>query len=164
MNKKISILTQAFTIALLPPLWAVVSGLCGITVGAVALIVAGLYAAAGSDIKKALPITLGFLCGDVWAVIATSVMCTLQLNPNVELYCTLFVMGGLAVIIGSVFEKWIYVPAWLCGWAIGLTLLGNLTTTEFGTLSVQIGIAMIAGVWYVGVLGDIFQKLLIKFF
>ena len=67
------------------------------------------------------------------------------------------------VIIGSVFEKWIYVPAWLCGWAIGLTLLGNFTTAEFGTLPVQIGIAMIAGVWYVGVLGDIFQKLLIKF-
>lgn len=159
-SKWINILTLAFSIALLPPIWAVLSPYAGVTVGAVALICAGLFATAGNDIKKAVPISLGFLCGDIWAVIALSVQATMNFNPNVELYCTLFVMGGLAVIIGSIFEKWIFVPAWLCGWAIGLTIMGPMES--FGTMPVQIGAAMLAGVWYVGVVGDLFQRFLVK--
>ena len=50
----------------------------------------------------------------------------MNFNPDAELYLTLFVMGGLAVIIGSVFEKFIFVPAWLCGWAIGLTIMAPI--------------------------------------
>ena len=118
MKKKIdwaNVLTLAFTIAFLPPIWAVLSPYIGVTTGAVALICAGLYVAAGNDIKKAVAISLGFLCGDVWAVIAIKVQEMMNFNPDAELYLTLFVMGGLAVIIGSVFEKFIFVPAWLCG-------------------------------------------------
>lgn len=161
-KKWINILTLAITIAALPPVWAVVSGMFGMTVGSVALIVAGFYVAAGNDIKKAIPIMIGFWCGDIWAVLATMIMTTLNFNPKVELYGTLFVMGFLAVIIGSVLEKWIFVPAWLCGWAVGLVIIGALSPTDFRTLPVQIAIAMFAGVWYVGVIGDLFQKLLIK--
>lgn len=166
MNKEkwIGVLTLAFTIALLPPIWAVASNYIGVTVGAVALICAGLYVAAGNTIKKAVPITLGFLCGDIWAVIAVNIMAKLSLNPNLELYCTLFVLGGLAVIIGSLLEKWIFVPAWLCGWAIGLTIIGPMDVNALGTMPVQIGVAMIAGVWYVGVVGDCFQRFLIRIF
>lgn len=162
-KKWINILTLAFTIACLPPVWAVVSGMFGMTVGSVALVVAGLYVAAGNDIKKAVPITIGFWCGDLWAVTATVIMERLKFNPNVELYCTLFVMGFLAVVIGSILERWIFVPAWLCGWAVGLIIIGALNPAEFGNLPVQIAIAMFAGVWYVGVAGDLFQKALIKF-
>lgn len=162
-EKWMNILTLAFTIALLPPLWAVFSGICGVTVGAVAMIVAGFYVAAGNTIKKAWQIMLGFLCGDVWAVIATCIMAFFNFNPNVELYSTLFVMGSLAVILGSLLEKWILVPAWLSGWAIGLSILGPLAPRDFGTLPLQIAVAMIAGVWYVGVVVDLFQRFLLKF-
>lgn len=160
-EKWINILTLAFTTALLPPIWAVVSPYFGVTVGAVALICAGLYVAAGNEKKKAVPISLGLLCGDIWAVITLMVQETMSFNPNVELYITLFIMGGLAVIIGSVFERWIFVPSWLCGWAIGLTIMGPLGISSVGSLPLQIGVAMLAGVWYVGVVGDIFQRLLI---
>lgn len=163
-EKWLNTLTLAFTIALLPPIWAVLSSYMGVTVGAVALICAGLYVAAGNTIKKAVPIMFGFLCGDVWAVIAVNVMGRLELNPDLELYCTLFILGGLAVIIGSVLEKWIFVPSWLCGWAIGLTIMGPMDYTLVGSMPFQIGAAMIAGVWYVGVVGDLFQKFLIKIF
>ena len=122
-------LTLALGIALLPPIWAVLAPVIGVTTGAVALICAGLYVA---------------------------------LNPNVELYCTLFLMGGLAVLIGESLPRFIYTPAWLCGWAIGLTIMGPLKVAEIGTLPIQIGAAMLAGVFYVGVGVDAFQKWLLR--
>ena len=163
-EKWINNLTLAFTVAALPPIWAVCSTYIGVSVGAVALICAGLFALLGNDIKMAVPTSIGFLCGDLWAVIAVNVMARLGLGVNVTVYVTLFVMGGLAVIIGSALEKWILVPAWLAGWAIGLTIMGPMDVNALGSMPIQIGAAMLAGVWYVGVVGDLFQKLLLKLF
>ena len=161
-DTSINKLTLALGIALLPPIWAVLSPFMGITTGAVALICAGLYVANGNKASDALKITLGFLCGDIWAVIAIYVMEKLSFNPNVELYCTLFVMGGLAVLIGESVPKVVFTPAWLCGWASGLTIMGPMSIADIGTLPLQIGAAMIAGVVYVGIGVDAFQKMLIK--
>ena len=155
-------LTLALGIALLPPIWAVLAPVIGVTVGAVALICAGVYVSNGNKKEDALKIAIGFLLGDVWAVIAIFIMEKLTINPNVELYCTLFVMGGLAVLIGETFHKIIFTPAWLCGWAIGLTIMGPMKIAEIGSLPIQIGAAMLAGVFYVGVGVDAFQKLLLK--
>lgn len=155
-------LTLALGIALLPPIWAVLAPVIGVTVGAVALICAGVYVSNGNKKEDALKIAIGFLLGDIWAVIAIFVMEKLTFNPNVELYCTLFVMGGLAVIIGETLHKIIFTPAWLCGWAIGLTIMGPMKIAEIGSLPIQIGAAMLAGVFYVGVGVDAFQKLLLK--
>lgn len=163
-EKWINALTLAFTVALLPPIWAVLSPYIGVTVGAVALICAGLFACLGNNIKKAIPVSLGFLLGDVWAVIALTIMAHSSLGPNFTLYLTLFVMGGLAVILGTIGEKAIFVPAWLAGWAIGLTIMGPMDATAVGSMPLQIAAAMLAGVWYVGVVGDLFQKMLIKVF
>ena len=163
-EKWINVFTLAFTVALLPPIWAVLSPYIGVTVGAVALICAGLFACLGNDIKKAIPVSVGFVLGDVWAVVALQIMAHSPLNPNLTLYLTLFVLGGLAVIIGSIGEKVIFVPAWLAGWAIGLTIMGPMDIKLIGSMVPQIAVAMLAGVWYVGVVGDLFQKLLIKIF
>lgn len=161
-EKNINILTLAFGIAFMPPIWAVLAPYAGVTTGAVALICAGLYVTNGNKVSDALKITLGFLCGDIWAVIAIFVMEKMNLNPNVELYATLFIMGGLAVIIGENIPKVIFTPAWLCGWAIGLTIMGPMKIADLGSLPIQIGAAMIAGVVYVGIGVDCFQKFLIK--
>ena len=163
-EKRINALTLAFTVALLPPIWAVLSPYIGVTVGAVALICAGLFACLGNNIKKAIPVSLGFLLGDMWAVIALTIMAHSSLGPNLTLYLTLFVMGGLAVILGTIGEKAIFVPAWLAGWAIGLTIMGPMDAVAVGSIPLQIAAAMLAGVWYVGVVGDLFQKMLIKVF
>ena len=85
-------------------------------------------------------------------------MAALNINPDLELFLTLFVMGGLAVLFGSLAPKWIFTPAWLCGWAIGLTIIGPLDTGSIGTLPLQIAAAMAAGVFYVGVGVDAFQR------
>lgn len=154
--------TLALGIALLPPIWAVLSSAVGITTGAVALICAGVYVANGNKTSDAVKISIGFLLGDLWAMIATFIMEKLQWNPNVEVYMTLFIMGGLAVLIGETLPKIIYTPAWLCGWAIGLTILGPLAVKDFGSLPLQIAVAMLAGVFYVGVGVDAFQKWLLK--
>ena len=154
--------TLAFGIALLPPIWAVLSASVGITTGAVALIVAGVYVANGNKIQDAPKIAIGFLLGDLWAVIAIFIMEKLQWNPMLELFLTLFFMGGLAVLIGETLSKFIFTPAWLCGWAIGLTIMGALPVAEFGTLPWQIAAAMLAGVFYVGICVDLFQKWLLK--
>lgn len=161
-EKWVKTLTLALGIALLPPIWAVLSPYMGVTTGAVALICAGLYVAGGNDVKKAIPVSLGFLLGDLWAVVALKAMDIMRFNENVETYLTLFVLGGLAVVIGTLLEKFIYVPSWLCGWAIGLTIMGPVGIASVGTLPVQIGAAMLAGVWYVGIGVDFFQSLLLK--
>ncbi len=163
-EKTINKITLALGIALLPPIWAVLSPYAGITTGAVALICAGLYVTNGNKVSDALKITLGFLCGDIWAVLAIFIMEKLSFNPNAELYGTLFVLGGIAVLIGETIPKLIFTPAWLCGWAIGLTIMGPMSIGEIGTLPIQIGAAMIAGVIYVGIGVDAFQKKLIRIF
>ncbi len=161
-EKTLNKLTLALGIALLPPIWAVLSPLVGVSTGAVALICAGVYVANGNKVCDALKISIGFLLGDAWAVIAIAVMEKMNFNPNLELYLTLFVMGGLAVLIGESIPKFIFTPAWLCGWAIGLTIMGPMPFSEIGSIPLQIAAAMIAGVVYVGIGVDAFQKLLIK--
>lgn len=135
----------------------------GITTGAVALICAGLCAANGDKTADAPKISAGFLLGDFWAWLALLVMDKLPLNPDVEVFLTLFVMGGLAVIISGFFPRWIFCPAWLCGWAIGLTVMTPVGLANIGTLPVQIGVAMLAGVWYVGVFLNIVRGKLLRF-
>lgn len=160
--KRINTWTLAFGIALIPPVWAVLAPYIGVGTGAVALICAGLYVTNGSKRQDACKIALGFTMGDLWAVTAVWIMEKLPWNPNLELYLTLFIMGGLAVLMGETFGRYVFTPAWLCGWAIGLTIMGPLKIADIGTLPVQIGAAMIAGVVYVGIGVDAFQRWLIR--
>lgn len=150
-EKKKKVLALAVGIALLPPVWAVAAGYMGITTGAVALICAGLYTSSGQGKEGAFRIMMGFLCGDVWAVLALKTMGILPFHANVALFITLAFFGAAAVMISFPFEKWIFLPAWLCGWAIGLTIMDQELLYTKPTLPVQIAAAMIAGVWYVGV-------------
>ena len=153
-------LTLALCIALFPPIWAVLSPHFGVEVGAVALICAGVYAAAGNQTKLAVPMSLGFLAGDAWAVAALWMMELLPFGQSASVFLTLFLMGGLAVLIASLFPKIFYCPAWLCGRAIGLTVMGPMDRQNLGSMPLQIGAAMLAGVWYVGVAVEwIHQKL-----
>ena len=84
------------------------------------------------------------------------------MNPDLELYMILFAMGGLAVLVGTWLKKWIFLPAWLCGWAIGLTIMASAAMDEIGSFAIQIGVAMVVGVVYVGIGVDLFQSALIR--
>lgn len=161
-EKRLNTLALALGIAALPPLWAVAAPYMGVTTGAVALICAGVFVANGNKYKDALKISAGFLCGDAWAVIALWIMECLTWNPDAELYVTLFFMGGLAVLIGTLLERYIFLPSWLCGWAIGLTIMAPVGIDGMGTLPVQIGAAMVVGVIYVGIGVDLFQKNIVR--
>lgn len=158
MSEKWDTLTLAFCIALLPPIWAALSPHVGVSTGAVALICAGLYVANGNRACDALKISIGFLLGDFWAWAALHIMDLMDWNPDLEVFITLFVMGGLAVLISGAAPKWIFCPAWLCGWAIGLTIMTPLGMEGMKGYPVQIGAAMLVGVWYVGLLLDKLQK------
>lgn len=162
--KTINMLTLALGIAFMPPIWAVLAPFMGVGTGSVALICAGLFVANGNKHQDTLKISVGFLLGDLWALAAVWIMETLQWNPNVELYLTLFILGGIAVIVGETWSGIIYTPAWLCGWAIGLTIMGPMKMDQIGTLPVQIGTAMLVGVIYVGVGVDAFQRMLVRRF
>ncbi len=110
-RKTVNMLTLAFAIAFMPPIWAVLAPFIGVGTGSVALICAGLFTANGNRRQDTVKISMGFLLGDLWAYIAVWVMETLQWNPNVELYATLFILGGLAVIIGETFSGIIFTPS-----------------------------------------------------
>lgn len=154
--------TLAFCIALFPPIWAVLAPYIGVTTGSVALICAGLYVAAGNRVGNAVKLSLGFLLGDVWAVIAVHLMAYSPLDGNLTLFLTLFVMGGLAVLLSSAVPRWVDTAAWLCGWAIGLTIQSPQALDVSWSLCAQIGVAMLVGVWYVGAFIGAVQPQLVR--
>lgn len=124
------------------------------------MICAGIFVVNGNRVEDGVKISIGFLLGDLWGCIALKAMDVVKLNENIELFCALFILGGLAVIIASTkLEKVIFLPAWLSGWAITLLLMAPLNM-NWDTLPIQIGISMLMGVWYVGVGVLKFQKFL----
>ena len=90
----------------------------------------------------------------LWAVLALWVMSVLPFGGNGNLFVTLCLMGALAVLIASALPRVFFLPAWLCGWAIGLTVLAPMGLGNLGTTPLQIAAAMLVGVWYVGVALD----------
>ena len=159
---KKEVLTLAALIAVLPPLWAVLSPYIGISVGPVALICAGIYATNGNKFRDAHKIALGYLAGDIWALIAYEIMAYTPLNADLTLFLTLAVFGFILVLISSKWPGIIHMPSWLTGWAIGMLAMNLDKTTPVLSLTVQIAVAMLAGVYYVGALLDKIHKILNK--
>ena len=119
MNRK-ETLTLALLIAVMPPAWAVISPYLGNSVGPVALICAGIYATNGNKFRDAHKIALGYLAGDIWALIAFEIMAHTPINPDLTLFLTLAVFGFILVVISNKFSNIIHMPSWLTGWAIGM--------------------------------------------
>ena len=159
MSRK-EILTLALLIAVLPPAWAVASPYLGNSVGPVALIAAGIYAANGNKWEDAHKIALGYLAGDIWALAASAVMARTPLNADVTLFAVLAVLGFLAVVISQKLPSLFYMPSWLAGWAIGMLAMNLDKTTPPMSLVVQIGAAMLVGVYYIGALVDKLHRLM----
>ena len=159
MSRK-EILTLALLIAVLPPAWAVASPYLGNSVGPVALIAAGIYAANGNKWEDAHKIALGYLAGDIWALAATAVMAHTSLDPDATLFAVLAVLGFMAVVISQKLPSLFYMPSWLAGWAIGMLAMNLDRTTPLMSLTVQIGAAMLVGVYYIGALVDKLHRLM----
>ena len=161
MNRK-ETLTLALLIAVMPPAWAVISPYLGNSVGPVALICAGIYATNGNKFKDAHKIALGYLAGDIWALIAFEIMAHTPINPDMTLFLTLAVFGFILVVISNKFSNIIHMPSWLTGWAIGMLTMNLDKTTPVMSLTVQIAVAMLVGVYYVGALLDKVHRILNK--
>ena len=160
--KRKETLTLALLIAVMPPAWAVISPYLGNSVGPVALICAGIYATNGNKFRDAHKIALGYLAGDIWALIAFEIMAHTPLNPDLTLFLTLAVFGFILVIISTKFNNIIHMPSWLTGWAIGMLTMNLDKTTPVMSLTVQIAVAMLVGVYYVGALLDLVHRSLNK--
>lgn len=98
------------------------------------------------------------------ACLALWIMDHLPFGADPNLFCTLFVLGGLAVLLSALAPRFIFCPTWLCGWAIGLTILSPVGFSGMGSLPLQIGAAILVGVWYVGVFLNLLQKRLVRLF
>ena len=159
-NKKKEILVLALLVAILPPVWAVFSPYMGIQVGPIALIAAGIYGTNGNNFKDALKISCGYLAGDLWGVLSNIVMSKTTFNPDVTLFFTLFVLGFMVVIISNRLPQLLYMPSWLAGWAIAMLTFNLDTKTSLLSLAIQVGIAMLVGVYYVGALLDKIHRIL----
>lgn len=163
-KKFINVLVMALGIGILPPIWAVISSYIGVKVGSVALICAGVYVANGDNPADAVKISIGFIMGDIWAYIATYIMSAYGtlINPNLLLYLVLFILGITATFLGCYLERICYLPSWLGGWAIGLTVLNSGINANTESLFVQIAVAMLVGVWYVGVILGVIQRFVVS--
>ena len=153
MSRK-EILTLALLIAVMPPVWAVISPYLGNTVGPVALITAGIYGANGNKWEDAHKMALGFLAGDIWAYAVTVIMSVTPFNADLTLFAVLAVFGFLAVAISQSLPSFFNMPAWLAGWAIGMLSMNLDNHIPILSLTVQIAVAMLVGVYYVGALLD----------
>lgn len=158
MNRK-EALTLAVLIAVLPPIWAVASPYLGNSVGPIALIAAGIYGTNGNKFEDAHKIALGYLAGDIWALICNRIMVHTPFNADLTLFCVLAVLGFLVVVISNKIPNILHMPSWLAGWAIGMLTMNLDTTTPIMSLTVQIAIAMLVGVYYVGALLDRIHRL-----
>lgn len=159
-RKKKETLTLALLIGILPPLWAVASPYLGNRFGPIALICAGIYVTNGNIYADAHRIAAGYIAGDIWALIAALLLDASPFSDDVSLFIVLFVLGFAAVMTAGYLPKIFFLPSWLAGWAIGM-LTNNLYTggSLYGT-AVQIGIAMLVGVYYVGALLDHMYRLI----
>ena len=153
----------AWCIAVFPPIWAVLAPYLKVDVGVVALICAGLYVTNGNKLVDAPKITIGFLLGDLWGWLAVNVMQNSSWSAEVTTFMTLFLLGGVAVIIAAMRSEMIHCPSWLCGWAIALTVLSPLERSLQGSYAIQIAVAMIVGVWYVGAFLNTVQQCILRF-
>lgn len=161
-QKRKEIITLALLVAILPPAWAVASPYIGIEVGPIALIAAGIYGTNGNNLSDAGKISAGYLAGDLWGVLSALVMAHTSWNPDLTLFATLFVLGFLVVIISNKWPRIFFMPSWLAGWAIAM-LTFNLTPTQsVYKMAIQVGVAMLVGVYYVGALLDKIHKIICK--
>lgn len=152
------VLTLALLVGILPPTWAIISPYIGIRVRPIALIAAGIYGANGNKFKDSFKIAVGYIAGDIWSLIAMTVMRKTPINSIFTLWMTLFVLGFIAVIISAKFPKYIYLPSWLAGWAIAMLSMNLDTSTPIIRMTIEIAVAMLVGVYYVGALIDKIHK------
>ena len=163
----------ALLVAVIAPLWAALTAYFGLLTGAVALICAGLYVANGMILANALKITLGFLFGNIWgwlAFIAIPQIAGMIGNLYVAIFLVLFVFAGLAVFIACYLDKILDLSALLSGLSIILVVLLLSANPGFTqghtipplTLVLHVAIAMVGGIWLVGVLITELHKKLIS--
>lgn len=161
-KKRKEILTLALLVGVLPPIWAVASPYLGNQFGPIALICAGIYAANGNRFSDAGRILLGYLMGDIWALITAIVVERSIFNIDITLFIVLFIMGAVAVVISSKQPRIFFLPSWLSGWAIGMLTMNLYSEGSLYHTTVKIGAAMLVGVYYVGALLDCMHKALNK--
>lgn len=159
MNRR-EIITLAILIAFLPPIWAVSSKYMGNSVGPIALITAGIYAANGNKISDAGRISAGLIAGDIWAYAVNMIIPRMPANEDMALFITLAIFGFLAVVISQYLDSIFHMPSWLAGWAIAMLTMNLDNNTNPISLAFQIGVSMLVGVYYVGVLIDIIHGII----
>ena len=148
--KKKDILVLAFGVAAFPPIWAVLAGKIGVAIAPVALVVAAIYVAANGNTALGIRQSLSYALSVVWTLIALKMVGGLPFPQPVNLYITLFIMGGLAVLIAGFLPQIFDLAALLGGWAIGLTIFTTIGDPGSLALPIQLLIAELVGVWYVG--------------
>lgn len=162
MKKSTNIAVMALLIAIIASLWASLSSYLGLLTAPGALICAGIFVANGSVIANAPKITFGFLAGIVWSYVVVKVLGALEaaltLDPHVILFLTLFVFAFVAVIISCYLNKIFDLASWLSGWALALTIMLSPGTISLETWLLHLAIAVVCGVWLIGVLITVLHK------
>jgi hypothetical protein len=156
-----NVLPAAVGVALLPPLWAVVSACVGIEFGWVSLACAGMLLPFHKPLKAGVRQSISFFMGCVWGLTATLALGGLPLPQSVSVFLVLCVWGFVAVLLSEVFFHTV-LPIWLGGWAIALGLFGESVPSQYGITFLKLLIAMLCGVWYIGLFNQNFQSWLDK--
>lgn len=156
MNNKIKdISLLALCVGFLVPIWGVFHGDIGIKNGWAGFASAALFFAAGHKLKESANIAAGHLMGVGWGLSMFFLLNNASLqhyDSKISFFCILCFLGILAVIITHLGINLIsHLPSVFCGWAITVGSLGGVPVKDWGMQPLDIILALLAGIFILGV-------------
>ncbi|MCQ2557589.1 MAG: DUF1097 family protein [Oscillospiraceae bacterium] len=162
MNKK-EIIAKIVSISGLPAIWCLAAILLGIGPAPAAMVSATMYVIYGKKAKPAI-MTVSIILSVIFAYCIVSLIGALTANasPAVVTPLVLFIGVGIIIVIQELLKKFTDLPTILGGFATGMLGLTMVSPDAMPKMGIELVIAMLVGLWWIGVLGDVVMGAMMK--
>lgn len=164
-NNIIKMLMLALSVSIFVPIWGTFHAYIGINNAWVAFVSAAVFFAAGHNIREVVKVSLSHILGMFWGLAVLYIIDASLLNINVILYMfiVLAIFGFASVLITNIGISLVsHTPSLFAGWAVAFVVFDGMPISEWKGSCLDVGLALVIGVWFVGVGISQFQMLLIK--
>lgn len=153
---------KVVSLSVLPAFWAAAAGLTSVRTAAVAMIAATIYVMGAKGVRDGLTMTVGFLLGIVFSLGSVLLIPVLPFPDTISTCLVLLVVVAIIVILQSLLSNISNLFAWLCSYSVGMTLFRLFPGEQSGSIALQLAVSMLAGVWFIGWLGQKIMAVLLK--